>query len=124
MKVLLDQQKEVQEALGESYDVPDVDESELMDELDALKFDMAEEQEAVDIGKVPSYLSTLNEPALPTLPPPMFTGPNQAPPETQQQNQQALDAYGLPSCASGKLDILNTLICIMTLFNRMKKSVV
>eukprot|EP00210_Caulerpa_lentillifera_P008397 g8009.t1 len=96
MMDLLDQQREVQEALGQSYDVPDVDESELMDELDALEFDMAEEQEAVDTGKVPSYLSTPNEPALPTAPPPMSAGPNQAPPEMQQQDQQALDAYGLP----------------------------
>eukprot|EP00210_Caulerpa_lentillifera_P008362 g7975.t1 len=56
---------------------------------------MAEEQEAVDSGKVPSYLSTPNEPALPTASP-MSTGPNQALPETQQQDQQAHDAYGLP----------------------------
>lgn len=94
MMDLLDQQREVQEALGQSYDVPDVDESELMDELDALEFEMAEEQVAVDTGKVPSYLQAQNEPILPTAP--MPTGPNHAIPETQQQEQQPVDEYGLP----------------------------
>lgn len=52
-------QNEIQEALGQTYDLPDVDESELMDELDALDDELAIEAEEVKNGAVPSYLQVL-----------------------------------------------------------------
>lgn len=50
-------QNEIQEALGRTYDVPDeLDESDLMDELDALGEDLAMESAAGESGSVPSYM--------------------------------------------------------------------
>lgn len=47
--------KEINDAMGRSYDVPDdIDESDLMAELDGLEEDMA--NEAATAGKTPSYL--------------------------------------------------------------------
>ena len=80
---LMDRQKEIQEALGTSYDVPDVDESELMEELDALDYEMATDRTAAEAGGVPSYLQPEPERALPVAP----TGETYAPMAPQQQQQ-------------------------------------
>merc|ERR1712164_178357 len=59
MGELLDQNNEIQEIMAESYGVPDdMDEDELMDALDCLEADMAED-EALGIGgdQEPDYLS-------------------------------------------------------------------
>jgi len=64
---LLDQNEEIQSALGRSYGVGEVDESELEDELAALGDDL-------EMGETPSYLSVptnepeLNGPSSSTLP--------------------------------------------------------
>ena len=68
MMDLMDRQREVQESLGMSYDVPDVDESELMDELDALDYELATESTTTNAEGVPSYLQADPEPALPAAP--------------------------------------------------------
>merc|ERR1712093_420998 len=84
MGELLDQNNEIQEIMADSYGVPDdLDEDDLMDELDMLEADMAED-EALGIGGVgePDYLSV--------QPLPTTTGPAAAP------VQGELDEFGLP----------------------------
>jgi len=91
MMDLMDRQKEIQESLGQSYDVPDVDEDELMDELNALDYELATETTAADKEGVPSYLQETPEPALPAAP---TIGGNQ--PVAVQEETEAVDVYGLP----------------------------
>lgn len=66
MMDLMDQQRDIQEALGQSYDVPDVDEDELMDELNALDYELATESTSANAEGVPSYLQDNTE--LPAVP--------------------------------------------------------
>merc|ERR1711959_778599 len=83
MGELLDQNNEIQEIMADTYGVPDdLDEDDLMDELDMLEADMAED-EALGIGGVgePDYLSVK---PLPTSTP--------AAPVPQGE----LDEFGLP----------------------------
>ena len=89
MMDLMDRQKEIQEALGTSYDVPDVDESELMEELDALDYEMATDRTAAEAGGVPSYLQPEPSTALPTAPI-GETNEHLAPPQ-QQQGTRCMD---------------------------------
>eukprot|EP00658_Telonema_sp_P-2_P080868 TRINITY_DN813_c0_g1_i5.p1 TRINITY_DN813_c0_g1~~TRINITY_DN813_c0_g1_i5.p1 ORF type:complete len:231 (-),score=56.97 TRINITY_DN813_c0_g1_i5:417-1109(-) len=81
MGEMMDMNNEIQEIMSESYGVPDdLDEDDLMDELDMLEADMAED-EALGIGGAePDYLSVK----------PLATpGANVAP-------QGELDEFGLP----------------------------
>mmetsp|Transcript_15763 Transcript_15763/g.27217 ORF Transcript_15763/g.27217 Transcript_15763/m.27217 type:complete len:220 (-) Transcript_15763:360-1019(-) len=67
MSDMMDLSREINEAMGRSYDVPDdIDESDLMAELDALEEDMGNE-EAVK-GAVPSYMQEpeMDMPAAPS----------------------------------------------------------
>ncbi|CAG9467437.1 unnamed protein product [Pedinophyceae sp. YPF-701] len=62
MADLMDYQREIQDALGRSYDLPDeVDESELMGELEALEAEMGETSLEETADGVPSYLADLPE---------------------------------------------------------------
>jgi charged multivesicular body protein 5 len=73
MAEMADLTSEINEAIGQSYAVPDdVDEAELMAELDALEDDMAygagaageqEGAQGAGAGGVPSYLADLDAPA-------------------------------------------------------------
>ncbi|GMH46141.1 hypothetical protein BSKO_14105 [Bryopsis sp. KO-2023] len=91
MTDLMDVQNDIQEALGRTYDLPDeIDESELMDELDALEADMAMESSNAEQGAVPSYLQ---DDSLPEAP---LELPN-AVPAGQQPQDQAVDEFGLPA---------------------------
>merc|ERR1712164_9968 len=79
---LMDQNNEIQEIMAESYGVPDdLDEDELMDELDMLEADMAEDEALGLGGTEPDYLS-VKPMAVPT------SGP--------AQPQGELDEFGLP----------------------------
>eukprot|EP01023_Acetabularia_acetabulum_P043372 TRINITY_DN4330_c0_g1_i1.p3 TRINITY_DN4330_c0_g1~~TRINITY_DN4330_c0_g1_i1.p3 ORF type:complete len:223 (+),score=55.42 TRINITY_DN4330_c0_g1_i1:278-946(+) len=72
MADLMDINQDIQDALGQSYAVPDdIDESELMGELDALDAELAMEAEVGGTNEVPAYLqdqlpdapvSNVNEP--------------------------------------------------------------
>jgi len=92
MADLMDRQNEIQETLGQSYNTYDVDESELMDELEALDFEIATENTAVDVGTVPSYLQP--DQSLPEAP----HGESHV---SYHSQPQAVDAYGLPAPPSG-----------------------
>ena len=61
-RFLQDRHNEIQDVLGQTYALPDdVDESDLMDELDALEDDLA--SEAVGSGATPAYLQVRVKPA-------------------------------------------------------------
>merc|ERR1712166_490892 len=86
MGELMEQNTEIQEIMSESYGVPDdMDEDDLMDELDLLEADMAED-EALGLGgnSEPDYLSVKPLPV-----------PTSAPPQDNGQ----LDEFGLPVAA-------------------------
>lgn len=58
MLELIERGKEMQEVLTSGYDVPDaISDSELDAELEALEYDMEDEQFALEDGEAPSYLS-------------------------------------------------------------------
>ncbi|GAB4816699.1 hypothetical protein N2152v2_003745 [Parachlorella kessleri] len=77
----MDRHNEIQDVLGQTYALPDdVDESDLMDELNALEDDLA--SEAVGSGATPAYLQ---EPDLPEVP------------SGQASQPQAQDEFGLPA---------------------------
>ncbi|KDD77069.1 Snf7-like protein [Helicosporidium sp. ATCC 50920] len=81
MQDLLDMQNEITDILGQSYAVPDeMDESELMDELDALEDELALETEEAP-GAMPAYLQEQDLPAAPT----------RTAPQAQEED------YGLPA---------------------------
>lgn len=78
---MMDMAKEINEAMGRSYDIPDdLDESDLMAELDALEDDLG--AETVGAGGAPSYLQ---EPDLGDLP----VAPTQ---QTQPEHELGLPA--------------------------------
>lgn len=92
MADLMDMQNDIQEALGRTYDLPDdIDESELMDELDALEADMALESANAEQGAVPSYLQ---DDALPEAP---LDLPNAGANQPQPVQEQHVDEFGLPA---------------------------
>jgi charged multivesicular body protein 5 len=62
MEDMLDQANEIQEAMGRSYGMPDVDESELEAELEALGDEIALDEDA-------SYLDAVNAPGVPSKEP-------------------------------------------------------
>lgn len=83
---LMEFSTEIQESLGQSYNVPDdIDEDELLGELDALEADMGTE---IESSGVPAYLQPDKEPELdlPSVPYGEATGPE----------PQAADEFGLP----------------------------
>jgi len=82
MGELLDQNNEIQDIMAESYGVPDdLDEDDLMDELDMLEADMAEDEALGLGGTEPDYLSVK---------------PLQVPESGPPQQQGELDEFGLP----------------------------
>ena len=90
MMDMMDMTSEINETLGRAYNVPDdVDESDLMDELDALEFELGEEAEA-EAGQesgVPSYMQD-QETDLPAAPTGEFEG--------QAEVAQPADEFGVP----------------------------
>lgn len=57
MVFLQDMHNDIQDVLGQSYGVPDdLDEDDLLGELDALEYEMAQETEQASATGVPSYL--------------------------------------------------------------------
>jgi charged multivesicular body protein 5 len=77
---MLEQANEVQEAMGRSYGVPDVDEADLEAELEALTDELSLDTDA-------SYLDdAVRAPAAPTA----------APGETVTADGQLVDEFGLP----------------------------
>ena len=67
MMDMMERSNEINEALGMSYAVPDdIDEGDLMDELDALELDLAEEDLTEGNEGEPSYLQDTDLPAAPT----------------------------------------------------------
>lgn len=65
---LMDMSREINDAMGRSYDVPnDVDESDLMAELDALEMDMGAE-ESLGAGGQPSYMQEPEMGDMPAVP--------------------------------------------------------
>ena len=90
MAEMMEISNEINDALGRTYDVPeDIDEDDLMDELDALEFEMQEEDLTKE-AEVPAYMQ---EPDLPTAP----TSAVPAYEEPAIPAQQELDNYGLPA---------------------------
>eukprot|EP00803_Ostreobium_quekettii_P008251 evm.model.scf_845.5 EVM.evm.TU.scf_845.5 scf_845:34020-36811(-) len=89
MADLMDMQNEVNEALGRTYDVPDeVDESDLMEELDALEDELALESDQQTADAVPSYMQANEGAAMPAAPMNLPVAP--------QAQAQPQDEYGLP----------------------------
>jgi charged multivesicular body protein 5 len=81
---MLDQANDVQEALGRSYGVPDVDESELEAELEALGDEFAADTDT-------SYLDdAVNAPSV----------PSRDPGESVNADGQLVDEFGLPKIAA------------------------
>jgi len=81
---MLEQANDVQEALGRSYGVPDVDESELEAELEALNDDFLADTDT-------SYLDeAVNAPSVPT----------RDPGESVNADGQLVDEFGLPKIAA------------------------
>merc|ERR1719413_165669 len=83
MMDMMEMTNEINETLGRSYAVPDdVDESDLMDELDALELELGEEE--TEGGEAePSYLQ---EPDLPSAPTGEYAQ-EEGQAEDQQQNE-------------------------------------
>lgn len=78
---LMDRHNEIQDVLGQSYALPDgIDESDLMDELDALEDELG--AETVDAGSMPAYLQDNDLPEVPT---------------GQTAEPEAQDEFGLPA---------------------------
>lgn len=79
---MLDQANDVQEALGRSYGMPDVDDAELEAELDALGDEIALDEDT-------SYLDEASAPRIPTKEPGA---------ESLPANQEGIlvDEFGLP----------------------------
>ncbi|XP_053214743.1 charged multivesicular body protein 5-like [Panonychus citri] len=75
---MLDQANEVQEALGRSYGVPDVDEAELEAELEALGDELVSDADT-------SYLEGIGVPSAPTKEP-----------GTESTTDDLVDEFGLP----------------------------
>lgn len=80
MADMLDQSNEVQEALGRTYGVPDIDEDELNAELEALGDELALDDDT-------SYLDQVNVPD---------KEPGQKEKETSKPGEIAVDEFGLP----------------------------
>jgi len=90
MMDMLERTNEINESLGMAYSVPDdVDESDLMDELDALELELGEEDLTEGTEGEPSYLQ---EPDLPEAP----TG-QQADAEGMEQQQEAPEEQPIPA---------------------------
>ena len=92
MADLMDYHRDVQEAMGRNYAVPDdIDEEELLGELDSLESELAMEKETARPDAVPSYLLEPDLPAAPT------GAPASAQPASAQLAQAAAtDEFGLP----------------------------
>lgn len=80
MADMLDQSSEVQDALGRTYGVPDIDEDELNAELEALGDELALDDDT-------SYLDQVNVPD---------KEPARREKETNKPNEVAVDEFGLP----------------------------
>jgi charged multivesicular body protein 5 len=90
MMDMLERTNEINESLGMAYSVPDdVDESDLMDELDALELELGEEDLTEGNEGEPSYLQ---EPDLPEAP----TG-QQADAEGVEQQPEAPEEQPIPA---------------------------
>jgi len=77
---MLDQSNEVQEALGRTYGVPDIDEDELNAELEAIGDEIALDDDT-------SYLDQVNVPD---------KDPEQKDKEPAKPGEIAVDEFGLP----------------------------
>lgn len=80
MADMLEQSNEVQEALGRTYGVPDIDEDELNAELEAIGDELALDDDT-------SYLDQVNVPD---------KDPEQKEKEPNKSGEIAVDEFGLP----------------------------